>query len=59
MPTLPVLLTNAAVLTAATGLIYTLALLGVAFVSVASRTPARRRDARATLAILMRRGSRP
>ncbi|MGI5167338.1 hypothetical protein ACQEU3_23625 [Spirillospora sp. CA-253888] len=58
MPVLPTLLANAAVLTAATGFIYTMALLGFALVSVASRKPARRRDARATLAILMRRSPR-
>ncbi|MFF4353803.1 hypothetical protein [Streptomyces sp. NPDC001530] len=58
MPALPALVTDATVLAAATGLSYSVTLLGVALVSVASRTPARRRDARATLAILVRRTPR-
>ncbi|MEV6164622.1 hypothetical protein AB0L71_22375 [Streptomyces sp. NPDC052052] len=49
------LLTNATALAAATGLAYTGTLLGVAFVSVVSRDPDRRKDARATLMILVRR----
>ncbi|MGW6770533.1 hypothetical protein ACWGBX_08970 [Streptomyces sp. NPDC055037] len=59
MTALPTLLTDATVLAAATGLTYAMILFGVALVSVVSRTPARRRDARATLAILVRRGTRP
>lgn len=55
MSALPALLTDATVLAAATGLSYSVTLLGVALVSVLSRTPTRRRDARATLAILVRR----
>ncbi|MGW7555640.1 hypothetical protein [Streptomyces rimosus] len=58
MSALPTLLTDATVLAAATGLSYSVTLLGVALVSVASRSPARRRDARATLAILLRRKPR-
>ncbi|MFJ8334398.1 hypothetical protein [Streptomyces sp. NPDC094437] len=49
------LLTDATVLAAVTGLTYSATLLGVALASVLSRTPARRRDARATLTILVRR----
>ncbi|MDF2269269.1 hypothetical protein P2Q00_28075 [Streptomyces coacervatus] len=52
------LLTNVAALAAASGLSYSVALLSVALVSVVSRTPARRRDARATLALLLRRAPR-
>lgn len=52
------LLTDATVLAAVSGLSYSVALLGVALVSVVSRTPARRRDARATLAILVCRERR-
>ncbi|WP_330301595.1 MULTISPECIES: hypothetical protein [unclassified Streptomyces] len=55
---MPALLTEATVLAAASGLSYSAALLGAALVSVVSRTPARRRDARATLAILVRRAPR-
>ncbi|GAB2774301.1 hypothetical protein [Streptomyces daliensis] len=55
MSALPTLLTNATVLAAATGLSYSVTLLGVALFSVASRSPARRRDARATLALLLGR----
>ncbi|WP_329293269.1 hypothetical protein [Streptomyces sp. NBC_01455] len=58
MPALPALLSDATVLAAATGFSYSVTLLGVALVSVVSRTPARRRDARATLTILVRRRSR-
>ncbi|MFI8816044.1 MULTISPECIES: hypothetical protein [unclassified Streptomyces] len=58
MSVLPTLLIDATTLAAATGLVYTGTLLGVAFVSVASRNPARRRDARATLMILVRRRPR-
>ncbi|MFD8978464.1 hypothetical protein [Streptomyces sp. NPDC059564] len=46
---------EAATLTAATGLVYAGAIAAVAGSSVLSRNPQRRRDARATLAILMRR----
>ncbi|MEV6685102.1 hypothetical protein AB0N28_07145 [Streptomyces sp. NPDC051130] len=50
---------DAAALTAVTGLAYTGAVVTVAASSVLSRTPERRRDARATLSILLRRrGSR-
>ncbi|GCD37830.1 MULTISPECIES: hypothetical protein [Streptomyces] len=58
MSALPTLLTDATVLAAATGFSYSVTLLGVALVSVASRSSARRRDARATLAILLRRKPR-
>ncbi|MEU1898884.1 hypothetical protein ABZ512_10920 [Nocardiopsis dassonvillei] len=57
MSTLLAPLIDATVLAAGAGLIYALALFGVAVVSVVSRTPTRRRDARATLEILARRGS--
>ncbi|MFC5181993.1 hypothetical protein [Actinomadura harenae] len=56
MSVLPALLTNATILAAATGLTYAVTMFSVALVSVASRSPARRRDARATLALLVRRG---
>ncbi|MFF0428513.1 hypothetical protein ACFYUJ_29480 [Streptomyces sp. NPDC004520] len=49
---------EAATLSAATGLTYTGAVATVAACSVLFRTPERRRDARATLAILMRRTER-
>ncbi|WP_171168592.1 hypothetical protein [Streptomyces sp. I05A-00742] len=52
---MPALLTDATALAAATGLTYTATLLTVALVSVVSRNPDRRRDARATLTILVRR----
>ncbi|AWZ05801.1 MULTISPECIES: hypothetical protein [unclassified Streptomyces] len=52
---LPSVLHDAAVLTAVTGLAYTAAVVTVAASSVLSRSPERRRDARATLTILMRR----
>jgi predicted MFS family arabinose efflux permease len=58
MSALPTLLTDVTVLAAATGLSYSVTLLGVALVSVVSRAPARRRDARATLMILVRRQPR-
>ncbi|PRY01894.1 hypothetical protein [Allonocardiopsis opalescens] len=58
MSTLLTLLTDATVLAAATGLAYALTLVGVALVSVVARTSTRRRDARATLAILVRRNPR-
>lgn len=47
-----------ATLTAATGLVYTGAVVTVAASSVLFRSPQRRRDARATLAILIRRGGK-
>lgn len=46
---------DAATLTAATGLAYATAIFTVAASSVISRSPERRRDARATLTILVRR----
>ncbi|MBT2478161.1 hypothetical protein [Streptomyces sp. ISL-94] len=49
---------EAATLTAATGLAYTGAVVTVAASSVLSRNPQRRRDARATLTILMRRNEK-
>lgn len=49
---------EAAILSAATGLAYTGVVATVAVSSVVLRTPQRRRDARATLAILMRRRKR-
>ncbi|WP_019629465.1 hypothetical protein [Actinomadura atramentaria] len=55
MPALPSLLTNAPVFAAAAAFTYALTLCGVALVSVTSRSPARRRDARSTLAILLGR----
>ncbi|MGP9017500.1 hypothetical protein ACT1U9_03700 [Streptomyces sp. BR1] len=58
MSALPAVLTGATTLAAITGLTYAVTLFGVALVSVASRNPARRRDARATLTILRRRGVR-
>ncbi|MEY9894270.1 hypothetical protein ABIA31_007956 [Catenulispora sp. MAP5-51] len=59
MPLLPVLLGDATMLAAVTGLVYTIALVSVALTSIISRSPARRRDARATLAILIRRAPTP
>ncbi|MCX4529854.1 MULTISPECIES: hypothetical protein [Streptomyces] len=55
MSVLPSVLHDAAALTAATGLAYTGAVVTVAAASVLSRSPERRRDARATLTILVRR----
>ncbi|AXG78658.1 hypothetical protein [Streptomyces paludis] len=55
MSLLPAVLNDIAALTAVTGMTYAVTLLAVATASIASRSPARRRDARATLAILMRR----
>ncbi|WP_331725919.1 hypothetical protein [Streptomyces sp. NBC_01012] len=51
-------LQEAATLSAAIGLAYTAAVVTVAASSVLFRTSQRRRDARATLAILMRRGEK-
>ncbi|THA33688.1 hypothetical protein [Streptomyces sp. A1547] len=50
---------EAATLSSATGLAYTIAVATVAASSVLFRSPQRRRDARATLTILMRRNDRP
>ncbi|WP_282202689.1 hypothetical protein [Kitasatospora fiedleri] len=47
--------TKAAELTAAAGAVYSLLLTAVALTSVLARSAARRRDARETLRILMRR----
>ncbi|MFI2077640.1 hypothetical protein [Streptomyces triculaminicus] len=55
MPVLPPALHDAAVLTAATGLAYTTAVVTIAAFSILCRSPERRRDARATLTILLRR----
>ncbi|MBW5482616.1 hypothetical protein [Streptomyces bambusae] len=55
MSVLPSVLHDAAALAAATGLAYTAAVVTVAASSVLSRNPERRRDARATLTILVRR----
>ncbi|MEJ8631900.1 hypothetical protein [Streptomyces sp. MS2.AVA.5] len=51
-------LQEAAALSAATGLVYTTAVVTVAASSVLFRHPQRRRDARATLTILMRRNGK-
>ncbi|SDN74787.1 hypothetical protein [Streptomyces wuyuanensis] len=58
MSTLPTLLTETAVLAALTGALYTASVASVAAVSVVSRSPERRRDARETLKILLRRRTR-
>ncbi|MFI6644936.1 hypothetical protein [Streptomyces sp. NPDC050504] len=58
MLVLSTLAQDAAVLTAAGAVTYTGLLAAVALTSVLARTPDRRRDARATLTILMRRRSR-
>ncbi|QDY76807.1 hypothetical protein [Streptomyces qinzhouensis] len=55
MPVVSVLLQDATVLAAAGATTYTAVLATVALTSVLSRTPDRRRDARATLTILLRR----
>ncbi|MDF9816785.1 hypothetical protein [Streptomyces sp. SPB162] len=49
---------DAAALSAATGLAYTVTVVTVAASSVLFRSPQRRRDARATLTILMRHGGK-
>jgi hypothetical protein len=54
VPVLPALL-DAATLAAAGATTYTAVLATVALTSVLARTPERRRDARATLTILLRR----
>lgn len=59
MSNLPALLNDATVIAAVGGLTYTGAVVVVAATSVLARNPDRRRDARATLTILLRRrGSR-
>ncbi|MFI8105432.1 hypothetical protein [Streptomyces sp. NPDC086023] len=55
MSVLPAVLNDAAAVAAATGLAYTGAVVAVAAASVLSRSAERRRDARETLMILMRR----
>ncbi|MFI7174842.1 hypothetical protein [Streptomyces spororaveus] len=55
MFTLPALLHDAATVAALGALVYTLVVATVAATSVLSRNPDRRRDARATLTILLRR----
>ncbi|MFF9733572.1 hypothetical protein ACF1GX_29595 [Streptomyces albidoflavus] len=54
MSVLP-LLHDGAVLAGATGVLYAASVVSVAAVSVIARGPERRRDARETLAILLRR----
>ncbi|MEU5416605.1 hypothetical protein [Streptomyces clavifer] len=49
------LLQDGAVLAGATGVLYTASVTSVATASVFARSPERRRDARETLAILLRR----
>ncbi|MBC2874308.1 MULTISPECIES: hypothetical protein [Streptomyces] len=58
MSLLPPALNSAALLAAATGLTGAVTLLAVVVASVAARSPQRRRDARATLRILVRRRPR-
>jgi hypothetical protein len=58
LSTIPRLLVNAAVWSGCIGLLYTGGLLVVALVSVLARGPERRKDARTTLAILVRRRAR-
>ncbi|MFJ4774126.1 hypothetical protein ACIP88_34310 [Streptomyces uncialis] len=55
MSVLPELLQNTATLTAVAGLSYGGVLAVVALTSVLARTPERRRDARSTLTILIKR----
>ncbi|MFE7511446.1 hypothetical protein ACSCBZ_02795 [Streptomyces niveiscabiei] len=55
---LPQLLTYAAALSGGAGLLYTSVLFLVALVSVLAPTPERRKDARTTLSILVRRRPR-
>lgn len=59
MSLLPVLLGDATMLAAVTGFVYTITLVSVALTSIISRSPVRRRDARATLTILTRRAPKP
>ncbi|MFE4666158.1 hypothetical protein ACFRI7_15000 [Streptomyces sp. NPDC056716] len=58
MPQLPQLLHYIALLSGCAGLLYTGGLFVVALVSVLASTPERRKDARTTLSILVRRRSR-
>ncbi|MEU3921462.1 hypothetical protein [Streptomyces sp. NPDC029004] len=55
MSLLPVLLHDGAVLAGVTGILYTVGVTAVAATSVFASCPERRRDARETLAILLRR----
>ncbi|MEE4491028.1 hypothetical protein [Streptomyces sp. BE230] len=55
---LPQLLTYAAALSGSAGLLYAGVLFLVALISVLAPTPERRKDARTTLSILVRRRSR-
>lgn len=54
----PPLLHHTLLLSGSAGLLYTLVLLAVALISVLASTPSRRKDARTTLSILVRRRSR-
>ncbi|GAB3181758.1 hypothetical protein [Streptomyces incanus] len=58
MSEIPQLLYYAAALSGCAGLLYTGVLFVVALVSVLARTPERRKDARTTLTILVRRRAR-
>ncbi|MEV0266355.1 hypothetical protein AB0I49_34110 [Streptomyces sp. NPDC050617] len=58
MPQLPHLLYYTAALSGCAGLLYTGVLFIVALVSVLASAPERRKDARTTLSILVRRRSR-
>lgn len=58
MSEIPRVLVNAAAWSGCVGLLYTGVLLVIALVSVLARTPQRRRDARSTLGILVRRRAR-
>ncbi|NNJ02689.1 hypothetical protein HHX38_00795 [Streptomyces sp. PKU-MA01144] len=55
MSLLPELLRDGAVLAGATGILYAASVTAVAVTSVFAHCPERRRDARETLAILLRR----
>ncbi|MFJ6570721.1 hypothetical protein ACIQNU_25230 [Streptomyces sp. NPDC091292] len=55
MPALPTLVLDATTWATAGAALYTAVLATVALTSVLARTPDRRRDARATLTILLRR----
>ncbi|MGC5000758.1 hypothetical protein [Streptomyces sp. DT195] len=58
LPVLESVIEDAATVSAATGLTYAGAVVVVAASSVLFRSPERRRDARATLRILVRRGEK-
>ncbi|MFJ4006359.1 hypothetical protein ACIPWL_23315 [Streptomyces sp. NPDC090023] len=58
MSHIPQLLTWTATLSGAAGLLYSGVLIVVALISVLAPTPDRRKDARTTLTILLRRRSR-